>query len=265
MSYIGKNIKKIRSLKKISQAEYAKIFSLTRGTIGAYEEERAEPKIDTIIQMANYFGLSIDAFLNKELTVNDLYSLDMVNEKLDQVHDFKKEKVALYKKGGVGLVKIQDHLEYIVNLANRDFISRLPTVELPVNFKGTVRAFELKGSEMEYHQNGLHHGDILLCLQHPLDKQPDVGKVYVLITHGNVVTRRYAGQETGMLKWVSDDPNYEPMLLATEHIAELWEVKGVYSTYLNPPKMLEEKVMVLEKQMVEMQQQLHRLSGKRKA
>ncbi|MTI32320.1 helix-turn-helix domain-containing protein, partial [Xanthovirga aplysinae] len=49
MSYIGKNIRKIRSVKKLSQAAFAQLFDLGRATVGAYEEGRAEPKIDTII------------------------------------------------------------------------------------------------------------------------------------------------------------------------------------------------------------------------
>ena len=52
MSFIGKNIRKIRTIKKLSQADFAKIFELARPSVGAYEEERAEPKVDTIIQIA---------------------------------------------------------------------------------------------------------------------------------------------------------------------------------------------------------------------
>ncbi|MCK5699873.1 MAG: helix-turn-helix transcriptional regulator, partial [Cyclobacteriaceae bacterium] len=59
MSSIGKNIKKIRTVKKLSQAAFAEIFSLARPSVGAYEEVRAEPKVDTIIQIANYFGISV--------------------------------------------------------------------------------------------------------------------------------------------------------------------------------------------------------------
>ena len=191
MSFIGKNIKKIRAHKKISQAEFAKIFNLTRGSIGAYEEGRAEPKIDTIVQLANYFGVSVDAFINKELTMSDLYSLDLVKEKLNEAHHFGKETDVAFRKGGIGLVKLNNQLEYVVNLGNKDFINKLPYIEFPVNFKGITRAFELNGSEMEYHQNGLHHGDILLCLQiDHAKKKPEKGKVYVLVADGRIVARR---------------------------------------------------------------------------
>jgi transcriptional regulator with XRE-family HTH domain len=252
MSFIGKNIK------KISQADFAKIFSLTRGSIGAYEEGRAEPKIDTIIQLANYFGVSIDAFINKELTVTDLYSLDLIKEKLNEAHHFSQQSEVAFRKGGIGLVKLSNQMEYVVNLNNKDFIIKLPYIEFPVNFKGTTRAFELNGSEMEYHQNGLHHGDILLCLQVDLaTKPPEKSNVYVIVADGRIITRRLKNLDSAHMHFASDDPNYSDLEISTESILQLWEVKGAYSTYLNPPKMLDEKVMLLERQMEEVLKQLN--------
>ena len=40
MSYIGKNIKKLRSVKGLSQAKFAELFDIKRASIGAYEEGR---------------------------------------------------------------------------------------------------------------------------------------------------------------------------------------------------------------------------------
>ena len=57
MSLIGKNIKKIRMVKKMSQLEFARLFNVARPSVGAYEEGRAEPKIDTVILIANEFGI----------------------------------------------------------------------------------------------------------------------------------------------------------------------------------------------------------------
>lgn len=76
MSYIGKNIKKLRTIKGLSQAKFAELFDTTRASIGAYEEGRAEPKTDAIIVMANYFNLTLDQLLKAELTVNQLAGFD---------------------------------------------------------------------------------------------------------------------------------------------------------------------------------------------
>lgn len=264
MSLIGKNIKKIRSAKKLSQAQFANIFDLTRGSIGAYEEERAEPKIDTIIQIANYFGLSVDLLLTKELTVKELFSLDIVKQKFNQAHDFEPKQERALRPGGIGLVGSGQYTEYIVNHGNKDFLAALPQVYLPVDFKGTTRAFEVHGSEMEYHQNGLHHGDILLALKVTGKlKSLVLQKVYVIIHDTAIYVRRLKAMDGEQLVYTSDDPNYAPLELETKQIHELWEVKGVYSTYLHPPKMMDEKLMLLEHRMNEMEVRLSRVSSKK--
>ncbi len=73
MSYIGKNIRKIRISKKLTQTEFAELFDLKRTAVGSYEEGRAEPKIETLIKIADYYKLSLDQLLRKELTVNEIF------------------------------------------------------------------------------------------------------------------------------------------------------------------------------------------------
>jgi transcriptional regulator with XRE-family HTH domain len=85
MSYIGRNIRKIRAIKGYSQAEIANILDITRASIGAYEEGRAEPKTDTMMLIAKYFSIPIDTLLTKEITVNEL-----TNFNIKSYHDFNK-------------------------------------------------------------------------------------------------------------------------------------------------------------------------------
>lgn len=73
MSYFGKNIRKIRLAKKMTQTEFADLFDLKRTVVGSYEEGRAEAKLDTIIKIADYFKLSLDQLLRKELTINEIF------------------------------------------------------------------------------------------------------------------------------------------------------------------------------------------------
>jgi transcriptional regulator with XRE-family HTH domain len=91
MSYFGRNIRKIRNAKKISQTAFADLFNLKRGSIGAYEEGRAEAKIDTIIEIADYFQLSLDQLLRKELTINEIYH---IHERSRKIAEIKKQEGA---------------------------------------------------------------------------------------------------------------------------------------------------------------------------
>ncbi len=81
MSYIGKNIRKIRMSKKMTQTEFAELFDLKRTAVGSYEEGRAEPKIETLIKISDYFKLSLDQLLRKELSINEIFHFkeDLLN------------------------------------------------------------------------------------------------------------------------------------------------------------------------------------------
>lgn len=80
MSFFGTNIKKIRQVKGLSQKAFADLFDLNRGVISSYEEGRAEPKIETILKVANHFNLTIDKLLTETLQVNQLVSVSDIDQ-----------------------------------------------------------------------------------------------------------------------------------------------------------------------------------------
>ncbi len=84
MTNFGKNIKKIRSIQKLSQSSFAEIFGLSRASIGAYEEGRAEPKLDIIVKIANHFSITVDQLINNEITVNELYHFNIFDESISK-------------------------------------------------------------------------------------------------------------------------------------------------------------------------------------
>ncbi len=57
----------------MTQTEFADLFELKRTALGSYEEGRAEAKIDTVIIIADYFKLTLDQLLRKELTINEIF------------------------------------------------------------------------------------------------------------------------------------------------------------------------------------------------
>lgn len=72
MTKIGANIKKIRTTKGLSQQAFAELFELTRGNISSYEENRAEPRIQTVMQIANYFGIPLNQFITQTLSIHEI-------------------------------------------------------------------------------------------------------------------------------------------------------------------------------------------------
>jgi len=75
-SILSKNIRKLRLFKSLNQTQFAEIFGIKRASIGAYEEGRAEPKLDTLLKISGYFKLTLDELIVKELTVNQIAKFD---------------------------------------------------------------------------------------------------------------------------------------------------------------------------------------------
>ena len=248
MSFIGKNIKKIRAVKKISQISFSELFNLSRTSVGSYEEGRAEPKIDTIIQIANYFGIAIDLLLTKELTINDLYHFDI----------FKLEQPA---KGGLPivnksinllpLISFDTRLEYILNLKDKKYLATLPTITAPFKVNLNFKAFEHQGSEMEHQNMGIHHGDTLICS--PIDKNTQTtlkrNEIYLMVLEDCITVKRLSETKEELLTFSSDNPHYQDEKINTAKIKELYQVIGVFTTKLYNPTLFKDRISILEGQM----------------
>ena len=260
MSTIGKNIRKIRTVKKLSQASFAEIFNLARPSIGAYEGGRAEPKIDTVIQIANYFGLSTDALLTKELTINELYRFDSL----------KKENISVQKerpsgnrqniiRGNILLVGTDKFWEYINNFKNSDFLDALPHYHFPNISAARAMAFEIADDSMSYGLSGIHKHDLLVC-DKSVDKQGalEPEQVYVLITREDIVARRYIGKKD-KLRFSSDHPDTPAIEYEWKDFLEVWHVSAVLSGNLHPPVKINEKINYLETRLKDVTERLVQL------
>ena len=65
MSIANKNLKYLRKLRGWTQDEFAGKLNIKRSLLGAYEEERAEPRIDVLEIICDMFRLTLDDLLRK--------------------------------------------------------------------------------------------------------------------------------------------------------------------------------------------------------
>lgn len=57
--YLSTNIRVLRKRMRLSQEELAQSLGLNRGNIASYENGTAEPKISNLLNMAQFFGVSL--------------------------------------------------------------------------------------------------------------------------------------------------------------------------------------------------------------
>ena len=65
MSFANKNLKYLRKLRGWTQEEFAQKLRIKRSLLGAYEEERAEPRIEILEAVADMFKLTLDDLLRR--------------------------------------------------------------------------------------------------------------------------------------------------------------------------------------------------------
>ena len=248
MGIIGKNIRKIRTVKKLSQASFAEIFNLARPSVGAYEEERSEPKLETVIQIANYFGISIDSLLTKELTINDLYNFNIHLEEEVSAEPASVKKVSI----GEDFIKsvfvpADTQLEYIVHINNRDFISKLPKILIPKHHEKNIRAFEMNTDDMHDNFHGLNLGDLVFGKKMNTPYKFFKGKLYIIVTKEKIIIRRIKPLKDH-LELTPDNSNFSMINLPKGDVIESWEVIGYFSNKTDAPTLISERIMHLENQ-----------------
>jgi transcriptional regulator with XRE-family HTH domain len=218
MKKISKNIAHLRHLRGISQESLAGDLNITRSRLSSWEEHRAEPPIDLIVQLADYFTVSIDSLLKIDLTkVNDLRDLLKIggNRILFPV------MVDSDGKDLVELVPIRASAGYLQGFSDENYIESLPRISLPFTDVGKFRGFPIQGDSMPPLESGAY------VIGKYVEDVADIkdGKTYVVLTQndGLVYKRLYNKiEKDGTIHLHSDNKAYYPYQIKPEEVFELW-------------------------------------------
>jgi transcriptional regulator with XRE-family HTH domain len=241
MSFFGKNIKKIRGVKKMSQQVFANLFDLKRATLGAYEERRSEPKIDTLIKVANHFSISIDDLLTKEITINQLLSFNIgITTDLNQVVQTTFSSVPF------------------VNELNKDFFisefptsksyQNLPTLQIPIKTEEGLLGFSVQDLMMVYKEEGLYPNDTVFGLSTSISEVKE-GSVVIALWNDRLFVRRLQRSDTSYL-FLADHVHIPPITVNKDDELFVWKVTSVLlNRYPNFASKLEDRIDTMNKQL----------------
>lgn len=228
MTYIGKNIRKIRGVKKLSQQAFADLFGLTRANIGSYEEGRAEPKITTIVEIANKFSLDVEAILNKELKVNEISNFkgQLESEKIN-LNAINPDLEARL----VPFVSKDNRSTYVNNLESELYLNYIPRFEIPFFKLKAARAFEVAGNELVHHGKGVNNTDIVIAIKRDAKEISSLveGRLYIVVLGDKIIIRRLLFG-LGTLELFADNQFYAPIEVYPEDVVELWEAHTLISS-----------------------------------
>lgn len=217
MSYAGKNLRYLRKLRGWTQQEFAAKLKIKRSLVGAYEEERAEPRLDVMQSICSIFNLTLEEFLLKDLTI----AKDGGNY-LDKRRSQKMEA----ESQRIHFVPVKASAGYLAGYADPEFLDELNTFTLPMLAPGNYRAFEIVGDSMLPTPSGS------VIVGEKVDDLEEVksNNTYVLVSrNGGIVYKRINrnNRVKTKLTLVSDNPQYEPYQLDAEDVIEVWKAQMV--------------------------------------
>lgn len=218
MSIAGQNLKYLRKLRGWTQEEFANKLGIKRSLIGAYEEERADPRLDVLEILADMFKLSLDELLLKDLSVtSDNYMAKR-----------RQQKMMSADRNLIHFVPVKAAAGYLASYADTEFIDELNTFTLPMLSGGNYRAFEIIGDSMLPTPSGS------IIVGEKIENTSDIknSQAYIVVSRneGIVYKRVEKNNRTkNKLMLVSDNPQYQPYQVNAEDVMELWQAQMVIS------------------------------------
>ncbi len=217
MSIAGKNLRYLRKLRGLTQEEFAIKLGIKRSLLGAYEEERAEPRLEVLEIAGDIFKLSMDELLLKDLS--------------ESKGNYLAKRRAQKMSSGtneIQLVPVKAAAGYLAGYADPGFIDELNTFTLPMLAPGTYRAFEIIGDSMLPTPSG---SVIVGERVEDLDEVKANNTYIVISRKEGIVYKRVIknAKSKSSLTMVSDNPSYQPYQMDAEDVLEMWKASLVIS------------------------------------
>lgn len=218
MSIAGQNLKYLRKLRGWTQEEFANKLRIKRSLVGAYEEERADPRLDVLEIVADMFKLTLDELLLKDLgsTANNYLAKR------------RQQKMMSADRNVIHFVPVKAAAGYLASYADSEFIDELNTFTLPMLSGGNYRAFEIIGDSMLPTPSGS------IIVGEKIEDTANIknSQAYIVVSRNEgIVYKRVEknNRSKNKLTLVSDNPQYQPYQVNAEDVVELWQAQMVIS------------------------------------
>lgn len=218
MGFLESNLKHLRKVHELTQEQLATELQINRPRLGAYEEGRAEPSVELLLQMADRFKVTVEVLVRHDLSKTDPKGfVDIGSSRTLFPIVVNQDNEDLIEVVGMNAVA-----GYLTGYADPEYIEELPKMNLPFMPTGKHRAFPIRGDSMLPIQDGSFVvGKYIEDLESVTN-----GKTYVVVTQNEgVVYKRVYNRigEDGTFLMVSDNKHYAPYQIHAREVMELWE------------------------------------------
>lgn len=220
------NLVFLRKRKKLSQTALAEELEIKRTSLVGYEKG-VQPPMRVIVQLADYFNMSIDAMMRYDLSklgefefsrIEQGFDIDITGSKLRTLVSTVDEK----GKNNIELVNHKAQAGYTEGYNDPQFIADLPKFQLPFLARSkTYRCFQIQGDSMP----PVEHKAWVTVSYIENWTQLKLGTPCIVVTQDDGVVFKlvYPNFEQQEFLLVSTNRVYEPYSLSIKDIKELWK------------------------------------------
>jgi transcriptional regulator with XRE-family HTH domain len=250
MSVAGQNLRYLRKLRGWTQEEFASKLGIKRSLIGAYEEGRADPRLEVLELIGEIFKVTLD-----ELLLHDLSETNGSSYLAKR----RQMKMMTADRNLIHFVPVKAAAGYLAGYGDSEFIDELNTFTLPMLTGGTYRAFEIIGDSMMPTPSGS------IIVGEKVEKIENVknNAAYIVVSNSEgIVYKRVikSNKNLNKLTLVSDNPAFQPYHVQTADVLEMWQAQAIINkvtqqqrwdvdSLVNLVSNLQEQVSFLKKKM----------------
>lgn len=261
MSFVGNNLKILRKKLKKSQEEVAIDINFSRSTYSGYENGVAQPSLENLILLSDYYRVSIDDLVRKDFKSLEDHEFDrlILGANIDSKGTKLRVLTSLVNSENeelIEMIPMKASAGYTSGYADPDYLKVLPTFNLPfLSKEKKYRSFPIKGDSMppvvegsyvvaEFIQNWMSIRNGTPCII----VTKDDGIVFKIVH--NLLDSNQSFQ------LCSTNTFYEPYLVHISQIIEIWKFVNYISPELPDVKIDDTGV---SKSIQDLQKEVHEL------
>lgn len=261
MSFVGNNLKILRKKLKKSQEEVAIDINFSRSTYSGYENGVAQPSLENLILLSDYYRVAIDDLVRKDFKSLEDHEFDrlILGANIDSKGSKLRVLTSLVNSENeelIEMIPMKASAGYTSGYADPDYLKVLPTFNLPfLSKEKKYRSFPIKGDSMppvvegsyvvaEFIQNWMSIRNGTPCII----VTKDDGIVFKIVH--NLLDSNQSFQ------LCSTNTFYEPYLVHISQIIEIWKFVNYISPELPDVKIDDTGV---SKSIQDLQKEVHEL------
>lgn len=193
-------LKQLRKERGIKQIELCKILGISQGNLSNWENEVYEPDKNSLLKMAEYFGVSVDYLLGRDSSPSQS---DFDIFQYDNIHPVHLQKIRMLGEiaCGVPIYASEDRESYV-----------LSGTDIKADFCLKAKGDSMIGAR-------IMDGDIVFCRAQEMVENGEIG--VVIVGDEATLKRVYFYPDKKKLVLQAENPQYEPFVYIGDELNEI--------------------------------------------